>query len=105
VCNRLICDKGVCAVKTGNGEACNNPGEVREGRPGAEVLHPEEDWHRGPSRTRELRCGLVQEKVRAGGCQIPTPTAGATTPGYCGPRKEVPLAGLGTESCKAIGGS
>jgi hypothetical protein len=120
--DKLICDKGVCADKTekANGEACNNPGdtcgkEAYCGDQGAlKFCIPKKKL--GELCTEgsvpcleELRCvGSCKEKVRAGDpCDTDADCPVTTTPGYCDPgqKKCLPRFGLGTESCKQLGGT
>lgn len=120
--NKMTCDKGLCSEKTDKklGEACNNPGDVCEkgsycGNQGAVkfclaknklgdlCLNPDNPC------LEDLRCsGSCQPKYGPGEvCGTDDECKETTTAPYCDPvqNKCLPKYGLGTESCKQIGGS
>ncbi len=117
----MVCDKGLCADKTDKnlGDACNNPGDICAkgsycGNQGAvkfclakkgqgELCPPDVPCQ------EDLVCiGTCQPKIDIGGvCGSDAECKGATTSPYCDPiqKKCLPKYGLGTDSCKQLGGS
>lgn len=118
---KMLCDKGLCSDKTARklGEACNNPGDICEkgaycGNQGAVkfCLPKKADGDLCPPDVpckEELRCvGYCKAKVGPGEpCDADTDCQQATTSPYCDPlqKKCLPKYGLGTDSCKQIGGA
>lgn len=120
--DQLICDKGLCSEKVQKnlGEACNNPGDVCAkgaycGDQGA-VKFCIAKKASGDLCTagavpclEDLRCvNTCKPKLQPGEpCDTDDDCPSTTTPGYCDPlqKKCVPKYGLGTASCKDIGGA
>lgn len=118
---QMVCDKGLCADKTDKklGDACNNPGDICEkgsycGEQGAvkfclakksqgELCLP------GVPCKEDLYCVSTCQPKKGPGqvCGADDECQAATTSPYCDPvqAKCLPKYGLGTESCKQIGGS
>ena len=117
----MVCDKGLCADKTDKkvGEACNNPGDICEkgsycGNQGAVkfCLAKKAQGDLCPPDVpclEDLVCvGTCQPKVGPGSvCGKDDECQQATTSPYCDPiqKKCLPKYGLGTDSCKQLGGS